>query len=176
MTVRALRQNELTIVQGIFQAGLVTSVVRIEEGSQVSETVGRIGAFIRGRPSPKVNAITVRNTSYFPRALSTSDVDLGWLMHELTHQWQYQHFGMVYLLQAVLAPTYVYCRPGETPTAALARCTARGWTFANFNREQQGDIVRDYYFALRAAQQPGGDAQSLAAWAPYLAVLRQPKH
>ncbi|MCL4395312.1 MAG: hypothetical protein M1482_11015 [Chloroflexi bacterium] len=175
MADRTLRPGELSIVQAIFAAGLETRPVRISEGSSIAERIGQFGALVRGRPSPRANAVTVGNTSFFPRPLTADDMDIGWLIHELTHQWQYQHYGIVYLAQAIVAPTYVYCEPGETPAAALTRCAAAGKTFANFNREQQGDIVRDYYFALRASQEGPAAPQSLAAWAPYLAVIRQPK-
>ena len=51
---------------------------------------------------------------------------MAWLMHELTHQWQYQHVGIIYLAQAIVAPTYVYCNANETPANALTRCSRRG--------------------------------------------------
>lgn len=175
MAVRTLRPDEQAIAQQIFQNGLDLTRVRVSEGSQIPNTIGLIGARLHGRPAPQANAITVGNTSYFPRDLTSDDVDHGWLMHELTHQWQYQHFGMIYLAQAIAAPTYVYCNAGETPAAALARCHSEGKTFASFNREQQGDIVRDYYFALQQAQDPNTAQQVLSAWDPYLQEIRQAK-
>ena len=175
MPARTLRSDEQSVAQQIFQNGLDYSRVRISEGSQLPDQIGQIGAFLRGKPAPQANAITVGNTSYFPRELTPDEIDIAWLMHELTHQWQYQHSGIIYLAQAILAPTYVYCNPGEAPAAALARCTSAGKTFASFNREQQGDIVRDYYFATKQAPDPAAAQVVLSAWAPYLQVLRQPK-
>jgi hypothetical protein len=175
MAVRTLRPDEQAVAQQIFQNGLDLTRVRISEGSQMPNTIGQIGARLRGKPPPQANAVTVGNTSYFPRELTSDVVDLAWLMHELTHQWQYQHFGMIYLAQAIAAPTYVYCNTGETPAAALARCHDAGRTFASFNREQQGDIVRDYYFALQQVQDPQTAQQELAAWDPYLQEIRRAK-
>jgi hypothetical protein len=175
MAARTLRPDEQAIAQQIFQNGLNYARVRISEGSQIPNRIGQIGAFLRGKPAPQANAITVGNTSYFPRLLTADQVDIAWLMHELTHQWQYQHTGMIYLAQAILAPTYVYCNAGETPAAALARCTSMGKTFASFNREQQGDIVRDYYFAMKQALDPVAARGVLSAWEPYLRMLRQAK-
>jgi len=175
MAVRTLRPDELAAAQQIFENGLDLARVRVSEGSQVPNLVGQIGAALRGMPAPQANAITVGNTSYFPRDLTSDLVDLAWLMHELTHQWQYQHFGMVYLAQAIGAATYVYCNPGETPAAALARYHGEGKTFSSFNREQQGDIVRDYYFALKQTTDPATAQQALSAWEPYLQEIRQAK-
>ena len=175
MTTRALSHDEYAAAQPIFENGLDLTRVRVNEGSQIPNTVGRIGAALRGRPTPQENSITVGDASYFPRELTDDLIDIAWLMHELTHQWQYQHFGMIYLAQAIAAPTYVYTEPGETPAAALVRCYSEGKTFASFNREQQGDIVRDYYLALKQTQDPVTAQQVLAAWGPYLQEIRQPK-
>ncbi len=175
MAVRTLRPEELAAAQPIFEGGLDFSRVRVSEGSQIPNFVGRIGATLRGRPAPQANAITVGNISYFPRVLTSDEVDIAWLMHELTHQWQYQHFGMIYLAQAIAAPTYVYCNPGETPAVALARCHTEGKKFGDFNREQEGDIVRDYYFAQKQAQVPNAAPPDLSAWDPYLQEIRQAK-
>ena len=175
MAVRPLRPDEQAVAQQIFQNGLDLTRVRVSEGSQVPNTIGRIGALLRDRPAPQANAVTIGNTSYFPRDLTSDDVDLGWLMHELTHQWQYQHFGMIYLAQAIAAPTYVYCNADETPATALARCHGDGKSFASFNREQQGDIVRDYFFATKQTQDPAAAQQVLGTWSPYLQEIRQPK-
>ena len=175
MATRTLRADEQAAALQIFQNGLDYARVRVSEGSQIPNRIGQIGAFLRSRPQPQANAVTVGNTSYFPRELTSDIVDMGWLMHELTHQWQYQHVGIIYLAQAIAAPTYVYCNAGETPSSALIRCANQGKIFASFNREQQGDIVRDYYFASVQAPDPFAAQGVLSAWAPYLTVLRQPK-
>jgi hypothetical protein len=175
VAVRTLRPDEQAIAQQIFQQGLDLTRVRISEGSQVPNRIGQFGAFLRGKPAPQANAVTVGNTSYFPRELTSDIVDMAWLMHELTHQWQYQHVGIIYLAQAIVAPTYVYCNANETPANALTRCSGEGKTFFSFNREQQGDIVRDYYFALTGALDPTTQQAVQSAWSPYLQVLRQPK-
>jgi hypothetical protein len=94
--------------------------------------------------------------------------DMAWLMHELTHAWQSQHVGLIYLYQAIFkSPTYQYAPAGETVDGALKRFTQEGKTFLDFNREQQGDIVRDYYFYLK-------QNADVAAWEPYLKAVRVP--
>ncbi len=175
MADRTLRPDELAAAQQIFVGGMDYARVRVSEGSQIPNMVGRVGAALRGRPAPEANAITIGNTSYFPRVLTADLVDIAWLMHELTHQWQYQHFGVLYLPQAIASATYVYCNEGESPAAALSRYHSDGKPFAFFNREQQGDIVRDYYFAFKQLTDPTTAQQVLAAWDPYLNEIRQPK-
>jgi hypothetical protein len=97
--------------------------------------------------------------------------DMGWLMHELTHAWQYQHDGLIYLYQAVFkSPTYQYASSGESQDNALKGFSKAGKVFRDFNREQQGDIVRDYYFFLK-------QQRDVAAWDTYLKELRElPAH
>ena len=151
----------------VFEGGLDLTRVRVIERSEFPNWIGRIGAWLRGKPAPAANAITVRNISYFPRSLTGDSIDMDWLMHELTHQWQYQHFGIVYLVQAIFAPTYVYAPPGKTVEEALTEFSQAGKKFADFNREQQGDIVRDFYHRLKAGQ-------DVSAWEPYMQEVRTP--
>ena len=170
MATRSLYPQELVEVQHIFGVGLDTARVIISEGNPLPNWVGRIGAFIKRCPAPVENAITVRDTSYFPRELTADVTDVAWLIHELTHQWQYQHDGIRYLFEALRARTYVYTAPGETPSAALKRLWRENKKFRDFNREQQGDIIRDCYLAMKQPLAP----QDLAAWEPYLREIREP--
>jgi hypothetical protein len=177
MPVRSLSQIEIDEVRKVFQDGLDLTRVRILERSEFPNLIGQIGARLRGKEPPKANAITIRNTSYFPRSLHTDDpqhsdwlADMGWLMHELTHQWQYQHDGILYLFEAMLAPTYVYAPPGESPNTALQGFSKAGKKFRDFNREQQGDIVRDYYWSTKL---DGANADR-AGWDAYLKEVREP--
>jgi hypothetical protein len=177
MPTRSLRPEEITEARWVFDGGLDYARCRVAEGSDFPNFIGRVGAFFRGAKPPEANAVTVRDTTYFPRALTTDKpddplwlTDIGWLMHELTHQWQYQHDGLRYLIEAIFAPTYVYTQPGERPNDALKRASQAGKKFRDFNREQQGDIARDYYWSLRIE---GADADR-SGWAPYLIELRTP--
>ena len=170
MPTRSLHPHELLEVQAIFGAGLDTACVGISEGDALPNWVGRIGAALKRQPPPLENAITIGNTSYFPRALTKETSDLAWLIHELTHQWQYQHFGIWYLFGALRAPTYAYADAEEPRDAALKRLWSETKKFSDLNREQQGDIVRDYFYALK---QPLA-ASDLTAWEPYLHEVRQP--
>lgn len=175
MSIRILRAEELAEVEKVFNRGLDVTRIRVNEGSSLPNLIGRVGAFFRHTTPPELNAITLGNTSYFPITLVTHDPshpnwlrDMGWLMHELTHQWQYQHAGLIYLYQAVFkSPTYQYAPSGETVDCALRDFCQAGKTFGDFNREQQGDIVRDFYFYLK-------QNADVSAWDTYLKDLRVP--
>jgi hypothetical protein len=65
------------------------------------------------------------------------------LIHELTHIWQYEEGGLVYIPEAIGAQRsagYDYFG-----IAGLRAALNQGLDFSDFNREQQGDIARDYY-------------------------------
>ncbi len=170
MPARPLHPDELLQVQAIFRTGLDTARVVISEGNALPTWVGRIGAALKRQPPPKENAITIGNTSYFPRALTSSLSDRAWLMHELTHQWQYQHFGIRYLFEALRASTYCYANENEPPDVALKRLANENKTFDDLNREQQGDVVHDYFFASKHAS----PTLDLTAWEPFLCAIRHP--
>jgi hypothetical protein len=178
MPIRTLRAEELAEVELVFRTGLDVTRIRINEGHPLPNWVGTIGAKLRGLPPPEHNAITLGNTCYFPIPLTTNDPthalwlrDMGWLIHELTHAWQYQHDGIVYLYQAVFkSPTYQYAPAGQSQDDALKGFSKAGKVFRDFNREQQGDIVRDYYFFLK-------QQRDVSAWDTYLQELRElPAH
>jgi hypothetical protein len=177
MSVRSLRKEEIDEVEKVFGPGLDVTRCRVDEGSQFPNLIGRIGAFFRHTDPPEANAITVGNTSYFPRVLTTDKpddklwlTDMGWLIHELTHQWQYQHDGIRYLIEAILSPTYVYTPDGETHNTALKGFAKMDKKFRDFNREQQGDIVRDYFWSTKL-EPPDADR---SGWDSYIQEVRTP--
>ena len=96
------------------------------------------------------NARTPFDTIYFPPGtskLSFSDF-MPWLIHELTHVWQYQHGVSVFAkLFWALHGAKAYEYGGEL---ALKAAAAQHKSFRSFNTEQQGDIMRNYYIALKA--------------------------
>lgn len=66
------------------------------------------------------------------------------LIHEMVHVWQYQHLGMVYIPRSLGAQFdgKGYDYGGLT---RLKEFKQRGKGLLDFNYEQQGDIVSDYY-------------------------------
>ena len=69
-------------------------------------------------------------------------------LHEMVHVWQYQRLGSVYIPRALYAQ--------RTPAgynyggiAGLRRAAEQGRGLADFNFEQQGDLVADYFCLLQ---------------------------
>jgi hypothetical protein len=174
MTARPLSPCERDEASRVFALSLRLEAVRIHEGVRWTSTVARWHARLRGLPPPSANAITLGYHVNMPIPLDTSPArleagdlnDMGWLIHELTHAWQFQHAGWAYLAQAIgeqmrLGPK-AYDYGGE---AGLRAAHAAGQRLSHFMREQQADMARDYYFALKRGRDVG-------AWQPYILEMQ----
>ncbi|MBP7694717.1 MAG: hypothetical protein KA764_22535 [Anaerolineales bacterium] len=179
MSKRPLSASELAEARLVFADGLDYTRVRVAEASPFPNFIADIGAFFQGKKRTWDNAVTLGDTSYFPRQLRTSPADLAagltdmaWLIHELTHQWQFQTAGWRYLSEALhvqltLGPAgYDYAGKAGSPREALRAASQVQRRFLDFNREQQGDIARDYYVARKRGE-------DVAAWQPFVDDLRK---
>jgi hypothetical protein len=126
---RKLTSTEKAAAQRVFGSSLDTSEVVISEGGVMT-----LGGYAR----------TLPNRIHFPNGSFTRSDFLPYLIHELTHVWQYQRGaeipGMIY--EAVVG---IYDYGGET---ALRQAWEAGKAFDEFTTEQQGDILSDYYTRL----------------------------
>lgn len=97
----------------------------------------------------------------------SSRQNLPLLVHELTHVFQYHHVGSRYLGEAIyfLVTTKRNCYQYGGPTN-LQTCHHQGKRFGHFNREQQAQIIQDYFTQSR-------QNQDVSAYQPYLTQLRQ---
>jgi hypothetical protein len=87
------------------------------------------------------------------------------LMHELTHVWQFEQMGSVYIPRAIRAQKskmgYNY-----GGVSALKTSREQGKSFLSFNLEQQGDIISDY-FRIKGGYPPrwgDGDRYDLSVY------------
>lgn len=135
--------------------------IRIHECNPWPNRINQVGVFTKTlfkkveKPAHAVdNAITLGNHCYFPvrlpELLAREDPEchrrVCWLIHELTHTWQYQQMGWRYLTRALLAQFRAgYQFGGE---AGLQAQSSQGGSLHSFNLEQQGDIARSYYDRL----------------------------
>jgi len=181
MARRRLSPAEIAEAQLVFGAGFDYTRASVVEGAAWPDWIDAIGAKIqkRMRHKDEHNAVTLGSTSYFPVALKTDTEtiagghlrDIGWLMHELVHQWQFQHWGWRYLSGALNVQiregrrAYDYRRGHPTLEAALLAAHSAGRRLASFNPEQQGDLARDYYFRLKQRQDVG-------PWEPFIQDFR----
>lgn len=167
---RELTTTEAQEARRVFSSTIDYSAVAVIEGAAWPDAIARIGSWLSGSAPPSHNAITLGNRIYFPIKLETelpsTDLnslnDMSWLVHELTHVWQYQHGGPVYLLQALWAQIRLGADAyGYGWDEGLRQAALEGKTLLDFNREQQGDIARHYYFRER-------QGLDTSAWDPFV--------
>jgi len=92
--------------------------------------------------------------------------DLPLLVHELTHTYQFERVGSVYIGQALWEQRKhgraAYHYDGEE---GLRTARAAGKRYRDYNREQQGQITQDYCARLQAGE-------DISAYAPFIVELR----
>lgn len=175
MPRRRLSPSEVREAQVVFASELPYHRVWIHESARWPDWLASLGSALFGTPPPAGgNAITLGYSCYFPHRLRTADVDfearifgdMAWLMHELTHVWQYHHIGGSYVTKALRSQfgkglkAYDYGGLAGLQSAAAAHRSLN-----DFNPEQQGDIARDYYIRLKLSL-------SKEAWEPFVAEFR----
>jgi hypothetical protein len=175
MSKRNLDPNEQGEAILVFGKSLDYSRVVVHENVRWTNWIGCIGAWLRSQPPPGANAVTLLNHIFFPRNLrgiaagTVSPAvrgDMGWLIHELTHVWQYQNIGLWYVLRTVWlhlrARSDIYSYGGG---AALMQHVQKNSGFLSFNQEQQGEITRDYYLRLKKNTER-------SAWVPFIEEIQ----
>ena len=111
---RTLYDWEVEEFTPLFGNTLQYQLIRIHECTPWPDTIDRLGRKLKGMPPPSANshnAMTLGNHCYFPVQLPEilvpmnhpNNYKLDWLVHELTHCWQFQHFGWKYLVKALRA-------------------------------------------------------------------------
>ncbi len=167
--VRPLYDWEIAEAYNVFGNSLRYSQVRVHECASWTDAVDRLGRRLKRMPPPQThNALTLGYHCFFPVQFSTTRPDdivgsnMSWLIHEMTHAWQYQHMGWSYLFLALSAQFRLGARAYEFGgPQALRALRDKGWTLRHFNPEQQGDICRTYYLCRCT----NGD---VADWLPYI--------
>ncbi|MBK8965765.1 MAG: DUF4157 domain-containing protein [Saprospiraceae bacterium] len=109
--------------------------VRLDEKSLIAWIGNKLGGHGGGHM-----AVTTFHTINFTRKISCApcNSDMAWLIHELVHVSQMEHVGSQYMGEALHAQQTTGYNYGGA--AMLV-----GKNLKDFNREQQGDIIRDYY-------------------------------
>ena len=171
---RKLSPHESIEAQLVFGASIAYERVTINEEVAWPNWVGRIGSWLSRTEAPSNNAVALGNKLYFSKRLLTDNSadpvgslnEMAWLIHELTHVWQYQRVGLIYFTQVMWAHVrdkseiYNY---GFEP--GLQKALTRGGQLENFNREQQGEIARHYYYRLKMGK-------DVSAWRPFIAEFQ----
>ena len=175
--VRPLYDWEIAEARTVFGDRLQYERVRVHECATWTDLIDRIGRRLKRLPPPGLdehNSITLGNTCFFPvqrpEALTPPDdpFGMGWLIHELTHAWQFQQMGWFYLLRALTAQFRERDKAYDFGDAEGLRAARRDkWTLFDFNPEQQGDIAKTYYIRVRSGQ-------DVSAWLPYIGDIQKP--
>ncbi|HEX6828059.1 MAG TPA: DUF4157 domain-containing protein, partial [Burkholderiales bacterium] len=108
-------------------------------------------------------AFATFHTINLPSEGAHGRANLAIVVHELTHVYQYERTGRLYLGQAIHAQATI-CY-GYNGADGLREARAAGRHYRDFNREQQAQIAQDYYELL----QSGGDRTE---YEPFIAELR----
>lgn len=165
-----MTEIEIEEAKQVFIESIQYDRVWIYETAKLPNWVAKAGSWMQKQPPPKNNAITLGNRVLFPVILKTRNNDLvnhnfgdmAWFIHELTHVWQYQQFGIRYLYDALVvqlkygAKSYDY--GGKS---GLLQAFETGKTLFDFNPEQQADIARDFYLLFKQGEES-------SAWRPFI--------
>lgn len=127
---RPLTHEERDVAESVFAGSVDLSRVRIVAGAPVEWR-------------------TVGNTIYVPEDFSIADSAMRQtFVHEMTHVWQYQHGGTGYISRSIAAQI-VPMLAGKSRNVAYDYSPTPGTSFFEYNPEQQGLIVENYFAMLR---------------------------
>ncbi|MDN7673521.1 type VI secretion system Vgr family protein [Burkholderia oklahomensis] len=160
---RALTEGEIEMAKTVFQDSIDYSAVRVHKGS-----------YFWFNLQSKHTAVTPNDNMYFREEDFEEDFSVvgkeypkrGWFMHEMTHVWQHQRGYAVrwHALSVTIRGDSAYRYEIEP-----------GQVFSDFNMEQQGNLIADY-FALVVIDDrsevihahPGSKNQLRQVLAPFL--------
>jgi hypothetical protein len=170
-SVRRLHPWEIEAARIVFGDNLDYDQVRVHECTTWTDQIDKIGRRLKRMPPLEThNALTLGNHCYFPVRLPDHPVGvdhpdhykLCWLIHEITHAWQYQKLGWRYLAMALQAQfTGKAAAYDFGQEEGLKKRRKDGWSLKKFNLEQQGDIARSYYERIQRGQ-------DISEWQPYV--------
>jgi hypothetical protein len=139
---RKLTGAEVFEASSVFGSSVDFSLVRIDTHSLMVFIAKKFKGYSKGREFTTFHTINGEE----------GNITIDTLIHELTHVWQYQQVGAIYMPQAIHAQGTPegYDYGGVTELQARK---AAGQGIRTFNREQQAQIVQDY-FRIRKKLRP----------------------
>ncbi len=158
--VSALTATEINAASSVLGTNAIHyGTVRVAEGGLLR----LIFRFNRRR------AFTTFHTINLPRSDGHSRSHLDIVVHELTHVYQFELVGSIYIWQAIRAQRATGYWYGGWQQ--LKEDWSNGKHFRDYNREQQGQIAQDYYSEVvekgRLAEAP-----IRQAYEPFIGELR----
>ncbi len=139
---RPLSEVEIQEARRVFGDSLTYWRIRLDEWSIIAHIGKWVSEKRLGAPVGDM-AVTLFSTIHFSRRIKPEpgNNDMAWLIHELTHVAQMEHVGSQFLGEALHAQVTEGYNYGGAE-ALISR------DISDFNREQQGDIAKDYYKSL----------------------------
>ncbi len=128
--------------------------IRVAEGGLLQLIFSRND----GRAFTVFHTIAMPSTGYNRRA------NLSILVHELTHVYQHERAGSVYMGEAIHAQQTAGYDYGDAE--GLARAREAGKCYRDFNREQQAQMVQDYFSRCQSDE-------DVTAYEPFIAEMRE---
>jgi hypothetical protein len=162
-----LMLRALTITRPLTAEEVEVATAVLGEGVIPFERVrlARGGILRYGFQLNKNRAFATWHTINLPPTVD-EEKDLPLLVHELTHTFQFERVGSVYIGQALREQRKhgreAYAYGGE---AGLRSARAAGKCYRDYNREQQGQISQDYCARLSAGK-------DISAYTPFIEELR----
>jgi hypothetical protein len=147
-SIRSMTPQEREIARTVFSRYLDYELVLLDEKARIATRKYNVAY---------VSANTIN---------SWGGLSNAHLIHELVHVWQYQRFGAVYIPRALRAQYdegYDYGGIEQLKTKQ---------DFFNYNPEQQGDIIADYYRLLNHKRPCWGNA-NLSDRPHYKAIIER---
>jgi hypothetical protein len=151
---RALTSSEVNLAQSVFGKSVNLSLVRVDERAVLGP------------------AFTERAFTSFHTINAWGGLEDSILIHELTHVWQHEKVGAVYMTEALHAQitrglgAYDY---GGTDGLRAARAKKLG--LSSFNREEQAQIVQDF-FLIKNKQMPWVGSGTIADLPLYVQFIK----
>jgi len=132
--VNVLSETEINAASSVLGTSAIRyGAVRIAEG-------GLLGLIFKLN---RRKAFTTFHTINLPRSGGHSRSHLDIVVHELTHVYQFELVGSIYIWQALRAQRATGYWYGGWQQ--LEEDWSNGKHFRDYNREQQGQIAQDYY-------------------------------
>lgn len=136
-----LSEQQIAIARNIFGDAINYNEVTFNTSSFMAEFNGCLPGNNSSRPFVAGNTI---NSS---EPLSNAE-----FIHEMTHIWQYQNRGLIYLPDALINGEYDY---SMEELSRYSDGSFDGDRLHRFGPEQQGEIIKDYYtLSIHAAPGP----------------------
>jgi hypothetical protein len=159
---RPLSALEQAEAQRVFAHSLPYQSIRIDEYSIIARLAARLSR------ADQMGVATFYTINFTRRLqCQAGNYDMAWLIHELVHVAQMQYAGSRYMGEAIHAQQYGGYSYG-TPLNLVNK------NMCDFNREQQAEIAKDYYFfVLHNRNYPNYGNIPQGLYEPYIAQLQQ---